>query len=202
MKIIGSQTSPFTRVVRIACEEMHLPYEMDVTPPFAKLNDEQNRLINSHNPLMKVPILIDGGEEIVDSRIILRYLMRGSGEGSDFTAHSPETPDYENLLSVIYGVTEAGILRFILKVSNPEVKMDSGYMARSLERMGHGLAWLDARSDLGHQFGFAEAMLIGSLEWFTKRSIYDWHKFSRVVKTYETYKERESLVKTRIPESA
>jgi len=201
IKIIGSLTSPFTRIVRVVSEELRIPYEFEVTAPFGKLDESQVRLISSHNPLMKIPILIDGSTEVLDSRIIVHYLLRQNKQQSDFRADFPRSPLEDNVLTVIYGIMDAGVLRFMLRASHPEIDSDIGYMSRSYNRIGHGLGWLENEPVLGQSFGVTEAALICGLEWFRKRDVYRWSAFPRISKVYDMYCERQSLAKTRIPES-
>jgi glutathione S-transferase len=203
MKIIGSLTSPFVRFVRVVCEELNIPYEMEVTLPFNKMKEGKNdELIRAHNPLMKVPALIDGENEIVDSRIIVGYLTKHSAANANFRSGFPADLREENILTVILGVTDAGVLRFMMKASHPEIQLETGYMARSLERIKSGFQWLDRQPRLGQSFGVTEAALMSTLEWMKKRAVYDWNEFPNIVKMHKTYCERPSLVKTRIPESA
>jgi glutathione S-transferase len=199
MKIIGSVTSPFTRAVRVACEELGIPHEFETTPPFAKLTPGQEAIIRTHNPLMKVPILIDGDMEILDSRVIIQHLLKHPS-GSGFAG--PENIPQENILTVIYGILDAGILRFILKTSHAEIDADKGYMARSLGRVRDGLAWLEKQPDLGRTFGVAEALLLCALEWIHKRDICAWNDLPGLVRIHEKFRDRPSLVKTRIPDAA
>ncbi len=201
MKIIGSLTSPFTRIVRTVCEELSIPYECEVTAFFKKLTKEQDDVIASHNPLMRVPILIDGETEILDSRMIVQYLLKHKNGATDFRIAFPANIQEDNILTVIYGVIDPGILRFVLAATHSEIKADEGYMARSLVRIGRGLAWLDKQPGFGQSFGVPEAMLVCGLEWFTKRNVYDWSGFPHLVKIHAAYKDRPSLVKTRIPEN-
>ena len=201
MKIIGSVTSPYTRLVRTVCDELGVAYELEVTPPFSKLTPEQEKRINSHNPLMRVPIFVDGDTEIMDSRIIVRYLLRRFVKDKGFGFGFPATPQDDNILTVILGVLDAGILRFVLKASHPEIADNAGYMSRSRARIKAGLEWLDGQTNLGQGFGVNEVALICGLEWFKKRNIFDWSGFASIVKTYDAYRDRPSLVKTRIPET-
>ena len=69
MKLLGSRTSPYVRKVRIVMAEKKLDYqfvEEDVWGSDASL---------ASNPLGKVPCLImEGGEAVFDSRVIVEYL--------------------------------------------------------------------------------------------------------------------------------
>lgn len=201
LKIIGSLTSPFVRIVRVVCEELHAPYEVDVVLPFGKMSEEQNRRINENNPLMKVPILIDKGQNVLDSRVIVTYLLKhyAANKTPDFSTEFPKTPQEDNIVSTIYGIADSGVLGFMTKNTHPEVNMDHGFMKRSNDRLEHGLAWLDKQQSLGQDFGVPEALLICVLEWFTKRNICDWQKYPHLESVHSRFQNRPSLVKTRIP---
>lgn len=198
MKIIGSQTSPFTRVVRIACEELNLHYDFDVTVTFTKMTPEQEAAVRQHNPLMKVPVLVDGDTDIVDSRIILQHILRKHPK----PGFGPKSAADENILSVIYGALDAGVLMFLTKMTHPELEMDKGYMARSKKRIGESLIWLEQQPGLGKEFGVAEALLLSMLEWFRKRDVFAWDSYPNIVSIHTKFHERPSMVKTRIPETA
>lgn len=201
MRLIGSVTSPYVRFVRVTLAELGVEHEFTVTGPFAKMGPEDERRIVEANPLMKVPALLVDGESIIDSRVIVGWLLARHGGPGRFGAGFPESIARDNVLSAIYGVLEAGILRFILKGSHPEIEMNAGYMARSLERIRSGLGWLDRSTQLGQNFGPPEALLVCALEWLHKRAVYDWSVHPRLVEAHARYAERESLVATRIPES-
>jgi glutathione S-transferase len=200
MRLIGSVTSPYVRFVRVSLAELGLEHEFIVTGPFAKMSPEDQHRINTANPLMKVPVLEANGERIIDSRVIVNWLLARQAKAGGYGHGFLESVQRENLLSVIYGVLEAGILRFIMQGSHPEIDMGAGYMARSLARVQSGLRWLARSNDLGAGFGPPEALLVCGLEWMRKRSVYDWSVHARLVEVHRRYEARESLVTTRIPD--
>ena len=69
MKLIGSLSSPYVRKVRIVMAEKKLDYKLE-------LEDVWNSdAILQYNPLGKVPCLVmDGGEAVFDSRVIVEYV--------------------------------------------------------------------------------------------------------------------------------
>lgn len=204
IKIIGSLASPFVRITRVVCEELKLPYELEITPPYKQwiADPVKDAFIREHNPLMKIPILIDGGEEILDSRVIAGHLLSRYGErAADFRKPSAEDIAEDNILTVIYGILDAGILSYILTSTHPEIRRDAGYMARLSQRIRAGLEWLDAQKTLGRNYGLTEVALISALEWFKKREVFDWSAFDQICKVYGAYCERPALVNTRIPQT-
>tara|TARA_B100001989_G_scaffold251058_1_gene229419 strand:+ start:1910 stop:2506 length:597 start_codon:yes stop_codon:yes gene_type:complete len=197
MKILGSHTSPFVRVVRVLCEEIKCDYEMELIPPFAKMTHADIKHVKQINPLMKIPALIDENQTILDSRIIAYYLLDNKNPKNMI-----KKPDWEeeNNISAIYGAIDAGILRFIMSSQNAD--LEKGYMKRSLERIESGLSYLDQRlENTDKPFGLFEISLICGLEWFDKRNIFDWSTFDNIAKIYNHHKNRDSFVKTRIPEN-
>lgn len=202
LKIIGSVTSPFVRAVRLACEELGLDYALEITTFFTKNTAEQEDLVKQHNPLMRVPVLVDGEDIIIDSRVIVAYLIKQYGNGKDFAAGFPLSIQHENILTTIYGMLEAGVLRFILKNTQPNININEGYAARSLERIYSALEWLDAQKELGQTFGVSESLLICALDWMKKRAIVDWSKYHHLVALHQRFSQRDSVLKTRIPENA
>ena len=69
MKLIGSLTSPYVRKVRIVMAEKKLDYQ------FVEEDVWDSDAILASNPLGKVPCLVmEGGEAVFDSRVIVEYL--------------------------------------------------------------------------------------------------------------------------------
>lgn len=199
IKIIGSLTSPFVRVVRALCEELGLPYMLKDSGPFGKQDAEQNALISDNNPLLKVPVLIVDEQKIIDSRIISGYLIDRNAipENSDFDG--VRGVEEENVISIVIGIIEAGVLRFIMR--GQEIDLDLPYLQRSLDRIEKGLAYLDGHKALGKKYSLSELYLICALDWFKKRNIIDWSGYKNLVAIHERIGEQAALVSTRIPEN-
>ena len=70
MKLIGTISSPYVRKVRIVMAEKKLDYEFMIDDVWSS-----DTAIQSSNPLGKVPCLVmEGGEALFDSRVIVEYL--------------------------------------------------------------------------------------------------------------------------------
>ena len=70
MKLIGSTTSPYVRKVRVVMAEKKLDYRFVEDNVWA-----DDSTITAANPLGKVPCLVlDGGDAMFDSRVIVEYL--------------------------------------------------------------------------------------------------------------------------------
>lgn len=200
MQIIGSQPSPFVRIVRITCEELNIPYELLETGAFSSMTAEDATLINSNNPLMKVPVLRDGDKNIIDSRVIVNYLINKSGDNTNADFNTSIDDEQQNLITIILGMGDAGVLRFIFDKTT-DLDLNEGYLKRSLNRIEASLSYLNEQSDLGKTFGVAELMLISLLDWFKNRGICDWSMYDNLVALHDRYDKRDSVVKTRMPDN-
>lgn len=198
MKLTGYRTSPFFRIVHTLCIELGIECELDIITFLMKATPDELKSLQSKNPLMKIPVLTDGDTIVFDSRIICNYLLNKSSTTGDISF--PLSIDEENRLSVIYGMVDAGILRFIMALGDAD--MDRGYMKRSYERIGESLAYLDSLDYSDAKFGLCDIALVSALEWFEKRNVYDWKTFPELQKIYTLHKDRASLIETRIPENA
>ena len=70
MKLIGSPASPYARKVRVVMAEKKLEYQYVTEDVWAA-----DSSITRSNPLGKVPCLVmEGGEAVFDSRVIVEYL--------------------------------------------------------------------------------------------------------------------------------
>ena len=70
MKLIGSITSPYVRKVRIVMAEKKLDFQFLTEDVWAADTN-----ISASNPLGKVPCLVmEGGEALFDSRVIVEYV--------------------------------------------------------------------------------------------------------------------------------
>jgi glutathione S-transferase len=70
MKLIGTYFSPFTRRVAAALIALGIPYEHDDLNGYT--DPARARQLN---PVGKVPVLVlDSGEHLIDSAVILDYL--------------------------------------------------------------------------------------------------------------------------------
>jgi len=70
MKLLGSDTSPYTRKVRLVLLEKGLPHAYVVSPP-----REPGSPVLQANPLGRIPtLLLDDGTAVYDSPVICEYL--------------------------------------------------------------------------------------------------------------------------------
>ena len=105
MKLIGSNASPYVRKVRIVMAEKKLDFQFvleDVWGSDAML---------ASNPLGKVPCLVmEGGEAVFDSRVIVEYLDTLSPVGKLIPAQGRERAEVKTWEALADGLVDAAIL--------------------------------------------------------------------------------------------
>jgi glutathione S-transferase len=70
VKLLGSDTSPYTRKVRLVLLEKRLPHSYVVSPP-----RDPGGAVQQANPLGRIPtLLLDDGTPVFDSPVICEYL--------------------------------------------------------------------------------------------------------------------------------
>jgi glutathione S-transferase len=106
MKLIGSTSSPYVRKVRVVMAEKKLDYQFVEEDVWAA-----DTTIMHSNPLGKVPCLVmEGGEALFDSRVIVEYLDTLSPVGKLIPAVGRERAEVKTWEALADGVLDALIL--------------------------------------------------------------------------------------------
>ncbi len=106
MKLIGAITSPYVRKVRVVMAEKKLDYQFVTEDVWAATT----KIVES-NPLGKVPCLVmEGGEAVFDSRVIVEYLDTLSPVGKLIPQPGRERAEVKTWEALADGVTDAAIL--------------------------------------------------------------------------------------------
>jgi glutathione S-transferase len=106
MKLIGSAASPYVRKVRVVLAEKRLDYQFVIEDVWAA-----DTTIAHSNPLGKVPCLImEGGEAMFDSRVIVEYLDTLSPVGKLIPQQGRERAEVKTWEALADGVMDAGVL--------------------------------------------------------------------------------------------
>ena len=144
MKLIGSLTSPYVRKVRVVLAEKKL--DAQFVPEDVWGNDE----ILKSNPLGKVPCLVlDGGEAVFDSRVIVEYLDTLSPVGKLIPPSGRERIEVRTWEALADGLLDASILARLEATwpGRAEGERSQAWIDRQMSRvraalksMGHGLA--------------------------------------------------------------
>lgn len=190
MKIIGSRLSPFVRYTRAICEELNIDYSFQEVPSMAQATQEELSSIRNYNPAMKVPILQDDDKTILDSRIIVSYLLEKARDSSSIDLNIKMTVEKENHLTLLYAVADSAIMRFLISKNHTNVSMDDGYMKRSLDRIDSCLSHLNQDKEFAKTFGVPELWALYLLQWLSERNMYDWSGHKNLTNFYKENIER------------
>ena len=105
MKLLGSLTSPYVRKVRVVMAEKKLDAQFVVEDVWG-----QDTILQS-NPLGKVPCLVmEGGEAVFDSRVIVEYLDTLSPVGKLIPPSGRERTEVRTWEALADGVLDAAVL--------------------------------------------------------------------------------------------
>jgi glutathione S-transferase len=137
MKLIGSLTSPYVRKVRIVMAEKKLDFQLTLEDVWA--TDE----VLKSNPLGKVPCLVmEGGEAVFDSRVIVEYLDTLSPVGKLIPASGRERIEVRTWEALSDGVLDAALLARMEKVwtGRNEAQRSQAWIDRQMSRVDAALA--------------------------------------------------------------
>lgn len=106
MKLIGASTSPYVRKVRVVMAEKKLDYQYVTENVWSA----DTRIAES-NPLGKVPCLVmEGGEALFDSRVIVEYLDTLSPVGKLIPTVGRERAEVKTWEALADGLLDAAVL--------------------------------------------------------------------------------------------
>jgi glutathione S-transferase len=135
MKLIGSLTSPFVRKVRIVLAEKKLDYKFDVEDVWSADTN-----ISASNPLGKVPCLVmEGGEAIFDSRVIVEYVDTLSPVGKLIPLSGRERVEVRTWEALADGLMDAAVLARLEQTwpGRTEAQRSQAWIDRQLAKV-HG----------------------------------------------------------------
>ena len=148
MKLIGSITSPYVRKVRIVMAEKKLDFQFALEDPWAS-----DALLAS-NPLGKVPCLVmEGGEAVFDSRVIVEYLDTLSPVGKLLPPLGRERTEVRTWEALADGVLDACVA----------ARMEANWGGRSAEQRSQ--AWIDRQMSRVHAALAAMSQGLGDKPW-------------------------------------
>lgn len=127
MKLIGSNSSPYVRKVRVVMAEKKLDYTYVLEDVMSS-----DTKIGQFNPLGKVPCLVmDDSEAIFDSRVIVEYVDALSPVGKLIPPSGRERAEIKTWEALADGLLDAALL----------VRYESVWPGRSPEQRSQ--AWMD-----------------------------------------------------------
>jgi glutathione S-transferase len=137
MKLIGSLTSPYVRKVRVVMAEKKLDFQLLLEDPWGA--DE----VLKSNPLGKVPCLVmEGGEAVFDSRVIVEYLDTLSPVGKLIPASGRERIEVRTWEALADGVLDAAVAARMEQIwtGRSDGQRSQAWVERQLSRVDTALA--------------------------------------------------------------
>ena len=145
MKLIGSPASPYARKVRVVMAEKKLDYQYVIDDVWAA-----DAMITASNPLGKVPCLVmEGGEAVFDSRVIVEYLDTLSPVGKLIPTQCRDRAEVKTWEALADGLMDAALtarMEVIFKDRPPEqrcqpwIDRQMNKINAALQAMSVGLA--------------------------------------------------------------
>lgn len=124
--LISSDRSPFGRICRMYLIKHGIPFEYR---PLNFVDDAKAAAeLAKETPINKVPLLIDSGNKVFDSRVIINYVSKKHGL-------KPLTREEENFVSVVYGALDAGVILFLMKKDGFDLERSDFFVKRNRQRI-------------------------------------------------------------------
>jgi len=137
----SSAASPFGRKVKIAASLLGLMDRIQIVDADT-MNPEDN--IRQQNPLGKIPALVlENGEALYDSRVIVEYLDFLAGGGRIFPAGEARFMALREL-ALADGITDAALLQVYEGRFRPEDRHEPKWVNHQAGKVERGLAYAEA----------------------------------------------------------
>src|ERR1700722_20405298 len=148
MKLTYSPASPFARKVRIAAIELGLIDKIEfvsATVAPGQRNDEYSQI----NPVKKLPVLIlDNGDVILDSYVIVEYLDELAGGGKLIPASGPGRWKVKSDHSLLQGMLDSMLLCRYEKMVRPQGLQWQAWTDDHWHRAWSGMARFEQQADV------------------------------------------------------
>ena len=202
MKIIGSLTSPYVRKVRIVFLEKKLEAALEIENVW-----DTKTKIGSLNPLGKVPCLIlDDGEAIYDSRVIVEYVDTLSPVGKLIPVESRERAIVKTWEALADGIMDAGILARLEATWRPAEQQSQAWIERQMGKVEAALSQMSQELGEnawchGNQMTLADIAVGCALAWLSFRfPKLEWQtKYVNLDGLYQKLMQRSSFIETPPP---
>lgn len=162
MDVYGSQPSPYVRRIRLLLADMPYQfYSLDLANP-----SDRARL-RELSPVLKIPVLVDEGKTILDSRQIFRYLQQKN-------LHGVLSQQQENLLTTIDGVCDSLVQLLLVERSGLTLDTSNSYRKINFDRIDSSAEFLDQAVVSGafKDWNYPSICLYSLIDWATFRERY------------------------------
>lgn len=145
MKLIGSNSSPYVRKVRVVMAEKKIEYAYEIEDVWSP-----DTAIRRYNPLGKVPCLVtDDGGSIFDSRVIVEYLDNITPVHRLIPPPGRERVEVKCWEALADGLLDAALLLRLENTQREEHQRSPKWIARQMDKIEASLEAMASR--LGEQ---------------------------------------------------
>jgi len=167
MKLRSSPASPFVRKVRIAASLLGLTDRIEIEDADTSSATDT---VRQQNPLGKIPTLVlEDGETLFDSRVIVEYLDWLAGGERLFPAPGPERFKVLKGLALADGVTDAALLLVYEGRWREPSQHSEKWQEHQRGKISRGLASLEAAPPSEGKFNIAAVALACTLGYLDLR---------------------------------
>ncbi|MGX4643901.1 glutathione S-transferase C-terminal domain-containing protein [Massilia sp. SYSU DXS3249] len=170
MKLIGSNTSPYVRKVRVVMAEKKLDYAFELDNVWGAETQ-----VHLSNPLGKVPCLVmEDGNALFDSRVIAEYLDTLTPVCKLLPPNGRDRADVKVWEALADGVLDAAVLVRLEKTLRPQEQQSPQWIARQLGKVHAGLAVMSEKLGeqpfcMGKSYTLADVAVGCALGWIAFR---------------------------------
>jgi glutathione S-transferase len=196
MEVYGTQTSPFTRIVRMVAMESGI--DLPLREIFWRKTPDT---LFEINPGGRIPLLVDGPRRLGESRAICNYLMEHE-RARPVDSFRPLSGSWrweeEHLLGIIYAAIESMV---VIRVLGDPPAASHPYLDRCRERIACCFGAIDGIAGQGYlidpdRFGMAEAALITAADVIEGRGAGDLGMHANVGAIRRRFSARPSVAAT------
>jgi glutathione S-transferase len=149
MKLTFSPASPFARKVRIAAIELGLIDRIEFTPATVVPGQPNDQYSHDINPVKKLPALIlDNGDVIIDSYVIVEYLDELAGGGKLIPASGPTRWKVKSDHSLLQGMLDSMLLCRYERMVRPQGLQWQAWSDDHWNRAWNGMARFEKQTDM------------------------------------------------------
>ena len=204
MKLIGSLTSPYVRKVRVVMAEKKLDYQLVIEDVWG------SDVMLKSNPLGKVPCLVmEGGEAVFDSRVIVEYVDTLSPVGKLIPPSGRERVEVRTWEALADGMCDALLLARMEATWGPrEGARCTAWIDRQMSRVHSTLTAMSAGLGdkpwcNGNHFTLADVAVGCALDYLSFRFGHvDWRsEHANLARLAEKLEARQSFIDTAPPKA-